>query len=299
MSALASMTGFADASEVTTLGTLSVELKSVNSRFLELHIRLPDEVRMAEAGIRERLQSALTRGKVECRVALTRSAQTEEAQLNANALAQLGRLASQVSASIPGASAIGIGDILRWPGVIHTPEAPAEIWRAALWSALDNAIALLCHAREREGKALAVLLTERCEQILTIIAGLRTQLPQIQAELERRLRERLSHSAADAAESAGMSPQELQERIRQEIGIHGIRTDIAEEMDRLSTHVNEVKRVLQTGGAVGRRLDFLLQELNREANTIGSKASGIDITNAAVELKIRIEQIREQIQNLE
>jgi uncharacterized protein (TIGR00255 family) len=299
MSFPASMTGFADATENTPQGSVTVELRSVNSRFLELHLRLPDDVRQAEAGTRERLQAGLSRGKIECRVSVAKLAQTDQAHLNDHELTALARLAAAARQAIPEASPMTIADILRWPGIVDTPGTQPEIWRDAMLIALERAIQSLRAAREREGKALATVLQERCDGILAVIDRLRQQLPQIQAELERRLQERLGQSVAGAGTLASISPSELQERIRVEIGLHGIRTDIAEEMDRLLTHVSEVRRVLRQGGATGRRLDFLMQELNREANTIGSKASGIDITNAAVELKLLIEQMREQVQNLE
>ena len=297
MSAVASMTGFADASISLAEGTLSAEIRAVNSRFLELSLRLPDELRQLEPAVRERIQAALGRGKVDCRIGFQRHADAAPARLNRTILDQLQALAGEVQSAVPSARALSTADILRWPGLIESDTLDTELMRAPLSQVLDHALASLLAARQREGKALCGALLERCDAMGAVVQRLRAQLPAIQAELERRMRERLQ--AAFEPHTGSIGAADLQERIRQELGMHGLRTDIAEEMDRLVTHVTEVRRILAAGGAVGRRLDFLMQELNREANTVGSKASGIDITNAAVELKLLIEQMREQVQNLE
>jgi uncharacterized protein (TIGR00255 family) len=299
MADLASMTGFSDATQTTQFGSITVELKSVNGRFLELSSRLPEEIRSAEGPLRERIQALVLRGKVDCRVSLARDPAAAAGRLNPTILGQLTELTRQVEKAVPQARPMAVGDILRWPGIIETGEASAETWREALLAALDRALDGLVRARKREGAALRVALEERCDGIEAILARLREAVPRILAELEKRLQDRLS-TALDTALAGGSIPrEEINERIRQELTLHGMRSDVAEEMDRLATHVAEVRRILKQGGAAGRRLDFLMQELNREANTIGSKASAVDMTNAAVELKLLIEQMREQVQNVE
>jgi uncharacterized protein (TIGR00255 family) len=294
------MTGFAVASAAAPRATLSVELKSVNARFLELGIRLPDELRALEAGARELLGSRLARGKVELRVTVARDPNATDARLNRQALSRLAAIAAEAAAAVPGSAALGLADILRWPGVIESGDDDAEQLRAPFAQALDQALDLLGQTRLREGTALRAALLERCDGIVRILAELRTQVPAILAMLGRKLQERLSQALIPALSgSNSLSREELNDRIRQEVTLYGMRADVDEELQRLATHVVEVRRVLNAGGAVGRRLDFLMQELNREANTLGSKASAIDMTNAAVELKLLIEQMREQIQNLE
>jgi len=299
MAELASMTGFSDSTQITEFGSVTVELKSVNGRYLELSSRLPEDVRYAEGPLRERIQAALERGKVDCRVSITRDPASAAARLNTTALAQLTELTRQVHVILPQARAMGVGDILRWPGILDSAATDPDSWRAPLLQALDCAIDGLVQARRREGAALGQALLERCDGIRAIVARLRDGVPAILADMERRLQERLAQALGPALSSGTIPREEINERIRQELTVHGMRADVAEELDRLEAHVAEVRRIVQQGGAVGRRLDFLMQELNREANTIGSKASVIDMTNAAVELKLLIEQMREQVQNLE
>ncbi len=299
MADLASMTGFSDATQATEFGSITVELKSVNGRYLELSSRLPEELRYAEGPLRERIQAALVRGKLDCRVSIARDPAAGAGRLNPTVLAQLTELTRQVHAAVPQAHAMGVDDILRWPGLIESAGMDPQAWREPLLRALDEALDELIQARRREGTALRQALQERCDGIDAIIGRLREGVPRILAEMERRLQERLGQALGTALAGASITREEINERIRQELTLHGMRSDVAEEMDRLAAHVAEVRRILQQGGAVGRKLDFLMQELNREANTIGSKASVIDMTNAAVELKLLIEQMREQVQNLE
>jgi uncharacterized protein (TIGR00255 family) len=299
MADVASMTGFSDSTVTTDFGAITVEMKSVNGRFLELSLRLPEELRYAEGPLRERVTAAVARGKLDCRVALARDVLGTATRVNETVLAQIAELWRQVHASLPQATPLGVADILRWPGVIESAAADPEAWRQPLMQAADAALAGLQASRAREGAALRTALLERCDGILAILAQLREAVPRILAEAERRLQERLSQALGTALAGSALTREEINDRIRQELSVQGMRADIAEEMDRLSAHVAEVRRTLAQGGAVGRRLDFLMQELNREANTIGSKASAVDMTNAAVELKLLIEQMREQVQNLE
>jgi len=300
MKPVASMTGFASAARPTALGRLTLELRSVNSRFLDLTLKMPDDLRIAEAALREAIGAQLARGKVECRVSIARSAEEVTPQLNASALARLADLALQVERSLPAATPIGTADVLNWPGVVETPGAEPDALRTQVLAAVDEALALLAESRRREGAALTTVLLAQCSQVEAIASQLTARAPELIAAVERKLNERLEKALGPAL--SGISPltrEEVSERIRQEVTLYALKMDVDEEIKRLVTHVVEVRRVLSQGGAVGRRLDFLMQELNREANTVGSKAAAIEMTNASVELKILIEQMREQIQNLE
>jgi uncharacterized protein (TIGR00255 family) len=272
----------------------------VNNRFLELALRLPDDLRFAEGRLRERVAATLARGKVDCRVALVRESENGPARINAAALEQLAHLARLVVTALPDAQPLRVADVLRWPGVIEGPAAgAAETLQEPLFAALDQALEGMLQARRREGAALAAALLERCAGIEAILVRLREVVPRILAENERRTQERLTLVLGNALAASSLTREEVSDRIRQEVALLGMKADIAEEIDRLGTHVSEVRRTLAQGGNVGRRLDFLLQELNREANTVGSKAAAVDMTQAAVELKLLIEQMREQVQNLE
>lgn len=293
------MTGFAAASRPTPLGLLSIELRSVNSRFLDLSLRVADELRNFEPMLREAIGAALSRGKVDCRLWIQRQAQPTAPRINDEALRQFAGLVTQLRAALPDAAPVGVADLLAWPGVVETPTVDNEALRSALQAALDEALAGLQATRRREGDALRAILRERCDAVDAIAANLRPRVPEILAALEKKLAERLNQALTPALAGGTVSKEEIVDRIRQEVTLYGLRADVDEELKRLATHVTEVRRVLDAGGAVGRRLDFLMQELNREANTLGSKATAIDLTQAAVELKLAIEQMREQIQNLE
>lgn len=299
MADVASMTGFSDSTQTAEFGAVTVEIKSVNGRFLELTLRLPEDLRYAEGAMRERIGTLIARGKLDCRVSVTRDPIAATARINERALAQLSALAGQVHAALPQATPMGVGDVLRWPGVIETDALNPEAWRAPLLRALDEALDGLLASRYREGAALCAALIERCDRMEGILLLLRSSVPRILADMERRLNERMSQALGAALAGGTLSREEVNERIRQELTLYGMRSDVAEEIDRLAAHLTEVRRMLQQGGAVGRKLDFLMQELNREANTIASKANVIDMTTAAVELKLLIEQMREQVQNLE
>jgi uncharacterized protein (TIGR00255 family) len=294
------MTGFATASALTPLGGVSVELKSVNSRFLDLTLRVPDDLRHLEGALREQIAARVARGKVECRLSLQRDPSAHPPRLNLTALHQLATLAADAAAALPGAQGLSVAEALQWPGVVESPLADIEGLREPALAALATALDGLQVAREREGEATSTLLRERCDGIVAIVDSLRGHLPAMLGVLERKLQERLSQALTPGlAGAASLSRDEINDRIRQEVTLYGLRADVDEEMKRLLTHVSEVRRLLAAGGAVGRRLDFLMQELNREANTLGSKATAIELTGAAVELKLLIEQMREQIQNLE
>jgi uncharacterized protein (TIGR00255 family) len=300
MKPVASMTGFASAARPTALGRLTIDLRSVNSRFLDLSLRIPDEWRAFEPMLREAIAGRLSRGKVECRINLVRGVGAAEPTLNAAALAQLTGLAGQVEQALPGATRLSTADVLNWPGVVETPGADPEALRAATAEALAEALDGMTASRRREGEALREALLGHCEQVEGIANQLKARAPDLLAAVERKLVERLEQALGETMTKATtLGREEVADRIRQEVTLYGLKMDVEEEIKRLSTHVAEVRRVLGAGGPVGRRLDFLMQELNREANTVGSKAAAIEMTNASIELKMLIEQMREQIQNLE
>jgi len=295
-----SMTGFAGAAFSTPMGPASIEIRSVNSRFLDLTLKIADDLRAFEPQIRERIGARLARGKVECRLTVQRAASAESTRLNPGALAGLQRLGDEVRRALPQAAPLSVAEALAWPGVLETPPLDADALRTALLAALEHTLDRLQDSRAREGAAIADGLRSRCDGIAAIVEQLRLRLPELRAAVERKLTERLNQAlGAPLATAAALSREEVAERIRQEVTLYGLRADVDEELSRLGTHVTEVRRIVDAGGAVGRRLDFLMQELNREANTLGSKATAVDLAHAAIELKLLIEQMREQIQNLE
>ncbi len=294
------MTGFAGAAFATPLGQAAVEIRSVNARFLDLSLKVADELRAFEPLVRERIAARLARGKVDCRIGLQQAAGPSSARLDPAALAALGKLGEQVRQLLPAATPLSVADVLAWPGIVAAPPVDPEAVRAALVAALDDALDRLQESRAREGAAIADGLRLRCDGIEAIVERLRARLPELRGAVERKLTERLNQALASPLASAGaLSRDEVAERIRQEVTLYGLRADVDEELSRLATHVAEVRRVVDGAGPVGRRLDFLMQELNREANTLGSKATAIDLAQSAIELKLLIEQMREQVQNLE
>lgn len=296
------MTGFALATKDVDGGMVSVELKSVNSRFLELNIRIGDDLRAAEAPMRAAVSAALSRGKVDCRVAWSKPKTDDAAKLaiNDKALKALSQIDAAMRKVIPGLGPLTAADALSWNGVVESPTADPDRLLQAAADALSQALASLQACRAREGDALRAAVLARCEAIDAILEQVAQRAPLILAAQERKLQQRLDQALGSPLSAAAVvSVEEIRERIRQEITLYGLRIDVHEELDRARAHLQEVRRVLVEGGAVGRRLDFLMQELNREANTLGSKACAVDLSHAAVELKLLIEQMREQIQNLE
>ncbi len=298
--AVSSMTGYAVASAPTGLGTVTVECRSVNSRFLDLTLRLAEDLRFAEPLIREILQKSLARGKVEIRASLTPDENAAPATINRALLTRLAEMQRTVREVVPSARELSVSDLLHTPGVVisNAPdqdELEKEI-RGLFAQLLDSFKA----SREREGGALADILLNNCNQIEEHVTNLQKELPAILAHIQGKLEERLEDALSGVLTAkSSLTREEVVERIRQEVTLYAVRMDVEEEMNRLLTHVAEVRRILKTGGAVGRRLDFVVQEMNREANTLGSKAAAVEMTNTALALKVVIEQMREQIQNLE
>ncbi len=285
-----SMTGYAVAALDLPGLTLNLELRSVNSRFLDIGFRMPDELRALEAPLRELIQGALSRGKVECRLNFQRRTESErELALNTALLTQLRSLQQTVLAELPDAEHLSVGELLRWPGMIADEGLPLDELQSAIHTLGSRALQELSDTRAREGGRLGELILARIAVMRQLVRDMEPRMPQIVAEHQEKLATRLRDAVATFDE----------ERIRQEVAVFAVRIDVAEELNRLVTHLDEVERVIKKGGSVGKRLDFLMQELNREANTLGSKSVATDQTATAVELKILIEQMREQIQNLE
>ncbi len=283
-----SMTAFASGERTTPWGTLGCELRSVNHRFLELGVRLPDELRALEPALRERVAGRVARGKIDLTLRL-RSPEGEGAlQLNAARLRELSELALDLDSRFPRLRT-ELTELLQFPGVLQSQATdPAELQAQAL-SLLDEVLDEFVRAREREGGKLAAVITERVDGIAALASEVRAMMPQIRAGQRTKLEARL----ADLAQPLDNG------RLEQELVMWLQKLDVDEELDRLDSHVAEARRVLKLKEAVGRRLDFLLQEFNREANTLGSKSVDARSSAAAVELKVLIDQVREQIQNIE
>jgi uncharacterized protein (TIGR00255 family) len=307
-----SMTGYAsvtkklDAASEPGRGSggigVSVELRTVNSRFLDLGFRMPEDVRACEPQLREMLMAKLSRGKVDIRINLHRDDQMAIAgALNRDALGQLATLERAVLEAFPDAGRLNAGEILRWPGVLEESSVPPETLRDAIVACGKQAIAELIGVRAREGAQLAAMLQETVTAMEAIVATITPLVPQLIARHQQKIVERLQEAlgVASVDGTPAVPREEAMERIRQEVTIYGIRIDIAEELARLTAHLSETRHVLQQGGKVGKRLDFMMQELNREANTLGSKAAAKELADASMSLKLLIEQMREQVQNLE
>jgi uncharacterized protein (TIGR00255 family) len=284
------MTGYAAVTRELAAGTLALELKSVNSRFLDVQFRVAEELRSVEPQLRELAMASLARGKLDCRLAFTASPSARaEAALNTELLARLARMSQLVRSAIPDVQPLRVVEVLHWPGVLGEDTAATEALRDAALEAMRAALAELAAARAREGEKLARMIRERVAAIRGRLAEIEPLVPQAVAAYAERLGAKLREALASADE----------ERIRQEIAVFGVRIDVAEELSRLGAHLDEVERVLAGGGAVGKRLDFLMQELNREANTLGAKSVSKELSAAALEFKVLVEQMREQVQNLE
>lgn len=295
-----SMTGYASASRDSSAGRLQIELRSINSRFLDLTFRIPDELRSVEPVLRELISAAVARGKVECRVSVQKlPGSARQPTIDRTLLGQLLSAAAEIRAEAPGAQALSMGELMRWPGLFVEPVADADAMLAELTELAHEAIAELGISRRREGSRLGQAILERCTKMREIVRQLDGRVPELLAAFEQRLVERLRSALTDASSGVALPLDEIMERVRQEVVVHGLRIDVAEELSRLAVHLDELERVVTGSGPVGKRLDFLMQELNREANTLGSKAASIDLTGSAVDMKLLIEQIREQVQNLE
>jgi uncharacterized protein (TIGR00255 family) len=287
---IASMTGFARREATGPWGTLVCELRSVNHRFLECSFRLPDEVRATEPELRQIATRELRRGKVDCSVSFRATHGAEIAlDIDSQALERVLARVRELGAALPGTHTVNLMDVLRWPGVVREDNTGSEEVVAAARGLFSETVADLVAARGREGVRLRELIEQRCLILENLVAQVRTRLPEVQA----RVRERLNERVAD------LKAQVDQDRLEQELALLLQRLDVDEELDRLTGHIEETRRIMGSGEAAGRRLDFLMQELNREANTLASKSQDLDTTRITVDMKVLIEQMREQVQNVE
>ena len=284
-----SMTAFAHLELKKNWGNAVWEIRSVNQRFLETYFRLPEAFRHLEMGLRERLRAALTRGKVECnlRIELTHNESNELALNHAYAEKVVSALKSLQT--IAGAGEINLVDVLRYPGVVDSQNQDLDQIAEDLLAGFEQILAEFIEMRGREGANLQTLIQQRLDTISEIATRVKAQMPSILQWQKERLQQRFDEL------NLQLDPQ----RLEQEMVLTAQRLDVAEELDRLQLHVKETTSILKKGGAIGRKLDFMMQELNRESNTLASKSINADVTNSAVELKVLIEQMREQIQNLE
>ena len=285
-----SMTGFASATRELATAALNVEIRSVNHRYLDLQFRLPEELRALEPGLRELIVAKLQRGKIECRVGLNALPSAQKSfELNADVLKQLRALSEKLRVAWPSVPGLTAADILRWPGMLGAETVSLDEMRAACHEALVQVLDEFSASRAREGEKLKGVLIERLASMEERVATVAPRMPEVLAAFREKLTARL-HEAMAVSDD---------ERIRQEITLFANRIDVDEELSRLTAHFSEIKRILDKGGAVGKRLDFMMQELNREANTLGSKSVDTEVTRVALDLKLLIEQMREQIQNIE
>ncbi|NCF28746.1 MAG: YicC family protein [Gammaproteobacteria bacterium] len=285
-----SMTAFARSERTEQWGTAYWELRSVNNRYLDVTPRLPEEVRAIEGAIRERVRARLGRGKVDCTLRLSLGAGSDASlELDLELARRIAEATREIDALLHDPARINAVDVLRWPGVVQTQSPDIDAVGKAVLELLDDALKELVTTREREGQHIDGLLRQRCDEIQALTGAVRQRLPEVLEACRQRLRDRLAEFAEQLNE----------ERLEQEMAMVAQKTDVAEELDRLDAHIKEVRRVLDEEQPAGRRLDFLMQELNREANTLGSKSIDTETTRASVDLKVFIEQMREQIQNVE
>ena len=285
-----SMTGFATTTRETLLGSFSLELRSVNNRFLDIQFRMPDDFRKLEPAMRECLTSQLSRGKVECRLSYASPVNMDDGQqLDQVLLEKLLQLDQTIRTRHPAAQPLSVAEILNWPGMMGNDLASDEALSQTCLEQLQSTLDELKSSRTREGLKLQTLLLERTQQMRQLMQDAAPRIPALLAAFEEKLRTRIEEALGALEE----------DRIRQEITLFAGKIDVDEELSRLHTHLDEVDRILKKGGVVGKRLDFMMQELNREANTLGSKSVDLEISRISMELKVLIEQMREQVQNIE
>lgn len=287
---LHSMTGFARESVETALGTLTWEIRAVNHRYLDVQFKLPEDLRPKEQAFRQQASAVLGRGKVECGLFFRRATdQKTEMQIDTDLVALIGVRISEVSAKLPATAAVNPVEILRWPGVMQQPEIDAEPLFDEATTLLETALRAIDVMRLSEGLRIAEMLESRCAEIATIASSVRARMPEVLAASRLKQKARIEKLDVEADPA----------RLEVELALIAQKIDVDEELDRLESHLVEIRDALSDKKPVGRRLDFLMQELNREANTLGSKSADTETTKAAVDLKVLIEQMREQIQNVE
>jgi len=284
------MTGFARAVTETPFGTLTCELRAVNHRYLDVQFRLPEELRPKEVDLRTKIGDLLSRGKVECSLHIRRSSADSGAlNLNKDLIRQINSSVAELTSVMDATRAPDALDVLRWPGVVTDPEIDTEPLFLEALATLETALSELQSMRSSEGERIGTMLTSRLDDITRIGASVRQRMPDVLTAVRAKQKERIDKLDVEADPA----------RLETELALIAQKLDVDEELDRLESHVSEVRAALNKNEPVGRRLDFLMQELNREANTLGSKSADKETTNAAVDLKVLIEQMREQIQNVE
>jgi uncharacterized protein (TIGR00255 family) len=298
------MTGYAISARESDAGTITLELKSVNSRFLDLQFRMNDDLRSLEPLLREAIMGKVQRGKVECRLSFGRKATSGTSlAINETLLSALAKGQQQVLTQFDQARPLTVNELLRWPGVLSDSEVGEDNLLADVQTNMMTVLDSFVESREREGAALETMLLSRVSDIEEIVQRISPLIPkaieQFRQKAIDRMQEALGISLAEGSPTTSISKDEVQDRIRQEVTLYGIRMDVAEELTRLSGHLTETRAILKKGGQVGKRLDFMMQELNREANTLGSKAALKELSDASMQMKLLIEQMREQVQNLE
>ncbi|UQB42363.1 YicC family protein [Thiomicrospira microaerophila] len=284
-----SMTASAHLSHNFDAGQIHWDIRAVNQRFLELNFRLPEAARALEMPLREACKKSLQRGKLDIGLRYELHQNEQGYVIDNLQLQQLSQAINQIQLALPEATQINPLDLLNWPGLLANPQANLTDYQTEILTSFHQALEQLNQVREREGAQLAEMLNQRCQAIRQQLAELKPLMPEILAIQQAKLTARIAEMTASLDES----------RLATELAMLAQKTDITEEIDRLYTHLDEVERVIQQTGAIGRRLDFLMQELNREANTLGSKSIDIRTTQTSVELKVLIEQMREQVQNIE
>jgi len=291
---LHSMTGYAAESADIAGAHVTLELRAVNSRFLDLSFRMGEDFRALEPALREHITGKVKRGKLECRLNLVARADAAlPTELNTALLDQLGALSASARRAFPEAAGLSVAEILRWPGMLGENTLDTDALQAGTLAMLDRALVHFNASRAREGDKLKAVILERLRGMREHVARIRPRTPEIVAAYREKLGLRLAELLPNLSNALD------HDRLHQEVALFAQKIDVDEELDRLLTHLDEVERVLGSGGAAGKRLDFLMQELNREANTLGSKSVSLELTQTAVELKVLIEQMREQIQNIE
>jgi uncharacterized protein (TIGR00255 family) len=284
-----SMTGFAALEQPLDNATLLLELRAVNSRYLDLHFKLDEQLRSMELPIRELIGAHLSRGKIECKINLIQRVQSNQAtQLDEHLMQQLAAMEKKTQLYFPHSSSLTVAEILRWPGVVLN-DVLGESLVEDVKKLVNQGLQDLNASRKREGEKLKALILDRLAQIEVLVAKVKPLLPALSKEYQEKLVIKLNESLKNVD----------QERVAQELVLFAQRIDVDEELTRLTAHISEVKRILASDAPAGKRLDFLMQELNREANTLGSKSVSVQTTQVSMELKVLIEQMREQIQNIE
>ncbi len=287
---ICSMTGYATTTQETAHGSLNLELRSVNNRYLDIQFRLPDDFRKLEPTMRELISAQLNRGKIECRLNFSTLTNTHNVQqLDTALLEKLKQLEGTVKSVLPDAQCLSVSNILQWPGMLGNDNIFIDALRENSMMILQETLEEFKATRLREGEKLKIILLERVNQMRQLLTTALPRIPLLIAAFEEKLRIRVEEALGNLDD----------DRIRQEITLFAGKVDVDEELSRLQTHLSEVERILTKGGTVGKRLDFMMQELNREANTIGSKSVDLEISNISMALKVLIAQMREQIQNIE